>query len=170
LREDNAALRMVPHGLALGLITEQDARPVLRLRSQLEAHSARLSGAEIQWLQHSRRRVEEACAPFGPLHGLDHELAQAIFVAIRYAPYEEQRRIARERLLAAADLQIPDLIDPRRIPGLSSEARDALDRARPKRLREAAALPGVSSEAISILAVYLRRLERLRTVSRGTSD
>jgi len=170
LREDNASLRMVPHGLALGLIDEHAARPVLRLGSQIEERLARLSAAEMRWLQHPLRRVEEACGPSAPLQGLEAALAQAIFVAARYAPYEEQRRVARERLLAAADLEIPEQIDPRRIPGLSSEARDALERARPKRIREAAALPGVSPEAISILAVYLRRLEQLRVVSRGTTD
>ena len=143
---------------------------MLRLRNELEERSEGLSAAEIRWLQHPTRRVEEACEPSAPLHGLDPELAQAIFVATRYAPYEEQRRVARERLLTAADLEIPELVDPRRIPGLSSEARDALERGRPKRIREAAALPGVSPDAISILAVYLRRLEKLRTVSRGTPD
>ena len=170
LREDNAALRMVPQGLELGLIDEQVAMPVLHLRDQIAEHSARLSAEEIRWLQHPRRRVDEALGPAAPLHGLDPVLAQALFVATRYAPYEEQRRVSRARLLAAADLEIPERVDPRRIPGLSSEAREALERARPRRIREAAALPGVSPDAISILAVYLRRLEQLRTVSRGTTD
>ncbi len=170
LREDNAAMRMVPHGVALGLISERAAQPVLHRKGEIEGRLAQLSGAEIRWLQHPGRLPEEACAPSAPLHGLDTELAQGIFVAARYAPYEKQRRVARDRLLAAADFPIPEQVDPRHIPGLSSEAREALARSRPRRIGEAAALPGVSPDAISILAVYLRRLEQLRTVSRGTPD
>ncbi len=170
LREDNAALRMVPLGLALGLIDEAAAAPVLQQKKQLGEFVARLSGAELRWLQHPQRQLEEACAPAALLGALDAELASAVFVATRYAPYQEQRRVALDRLLMADDLAIPEMIDPKMIPGLSSEARDALARARPRRLREAAALPGVTSDAVSILVVYLRRLEHLRIVLRGTSD
>jgi tRNA uridine 5-carboxymethylaminomethyl modification enzyme len=161
LREDNAALRMVPVGLALGLVDAQTAEPLLRRKAQIDEVEMRLTDGEIRWLQHPQRQVEEARGAGAPLGGLEPELAQAVFVATRYAPYQEQHRVAQARLRALSDVQIPAAMDPKLVPGLSAEARDALDRVRPKRIGEAAALAGVTPEAISILAAHLRRLSQL---------
>ena len=170
LREDNAALRMVSDAVALGLIEHAVADPILRLREKIAEKSNALTAAEIRWLQHPKRGIEEARCPQAPLEGMETALAQAIFRAIRYAPYEEQRQVAKDRMMAEAHLRIPEMIDLACVRGLSAEARDSLSKGRPRALSDAAALPGVTFEALSILAVYLRRLERLRIVSRGTAD
>jgi tRNA uridine 5-carboxymethylaminomethyl modification enzyme len=169
LREDNAALRMVPAGLSLGLIDEAAAAPVLRLGAQIEKGISQLSEPQVRWLQDPSRQVEDARAPGAPLEGMQHELAKAIFVDVRYAPYQKQREVALNRQRGEADLPLPEQMDPFVIPGLSAEARDALARARPRRVSQAAALPGMTSEAVAILVIHARRLEHLRSVSRGTS-
>ena len=76
---------------------------------------------------------------------------------IKYRGYIDRqlREIARAR--EAEEISLPDALDYRSIPSLSSEVREKLEAVRPSTLAQAARIPGVTPAAISILAVHVRR-------------
>jgi tRNA uridine 5-carboxymethylaminomethyl modification enzyme len=53
--------------------------------------------------------------------------------------------------------RIPDSLDFRVIPGLSTEIRERLAEVRPRSLGQASRIPGVTPAAVSILTVWCHR-------------
>ncbi|HET7124718.1 MAG TPA: tRNA uridine-5-carboxymethylaminomethyl(34) synthesis enzyme MnmG, partial [Bradyrhizobium sp.] len=60
-------------------------------------------------------------------------------------------------------------IDYRVVPGLSNEARSKLEAARPRTVGQAGRLDGMTPAALGILAAYLRREARRKTLSPATA-
>jgi tRNA uridine 5-carboxymethylaminomethyl modification enzyme len=54
---------------------------------------------------------------------------------------------------------IPDGLDYRAVPGLSTEIRERLIELRPRSLGQASRIPGVTPAAISILTVWCHRVQ-----------
>ena len=54
---------------------------------------------------------------------------------------------------------IPEGLDYRAVPGLSTEIRERLGEIRPRSLGQASRIPGVTPAALSILTVWCHRLE-----------
>ena len=91
------------------------------------------------------------------------QVALQLEVRARYAGYIErqQREIERqskqERLVLPADLDYAD------VTGLSTEARQRLEAARPETLGHAARLEGVTPSTVSLLLIHLRKRQLKRS-------
>ena len=164
LRIDNADERLTPKGRAVGLVGEerwelyqrkqQQKRMVLEFlernrRPNGELLSVWLRKPEVS-IQELRPQIDAALGS-APLHGL----LTVIETEIKYAGYLQQQEKQIQRLKHAESRPIPTDFDFARVPGLSTEVRQKLERVRPDTLGHAGRIPGVTPAAIAVLDVYL---------------
>jgi tRNA uridine 5-carboxymethylaminomethyl modification enzyme len=181
LREDNAALRLGPAAVRLGLLSPTRAR-ILRRSEQARDEA-------FDWLKRSRvhpttrtnrllrqagtapvrqtvpaidilRRPEVSWESLLDIVGSGPEttrdLRDLIEVEVKYAGYIERSRRQQARLHELESIRMPERIDYHRVPGLSTEIREKLDRNRPGTLAQARNLPGVTPAAVFALLVHLK--------------
>lgn len=180
LREDNADRRLMPLGAALGLLPQQEwdefqvreealvaARqalgeimlrpdiPTLAWLGALELGGLKKPASAEEVLRRPDARYQDLQERL-PLPRLTPQLQEQVETEVRYAGYirRQQARAARARKLHAHSL---GQLDFGRVPGLSNEVRERLERARPANLGAASRLPGVTPAAVDTLAVYLAR-------------
>lgn len=179
LREDNADRRLIPLGRDLGLLPstvieafEATERGILAAHQALQrsvrpdaATLAKMEAAGLgglrkpATLEELLRRPEAPYATLQRVFGLPHlspQAAEQVETEVRYAGYirRQQARAEQTRRLSARSLE---QVDFDRVPGLSMEVRERLQRARPATLATASRLPGITPAAVDTLAVYLTR-------------
>jgi tRNA uridine 5-carboxymethylaminomethyl modification enzyme len=164
LREDNADLRLAGRGHRLGLVS------AARL-ADVEARAACID-AEIERLRRRRRdgvlmfqllcrqgMTYEALAADDADAVGDPEVGRQVEIAVKYEGYIRRMHEEIAQFQASERTGIPDALDYATIPGLSSEIRQRLGEVRPRSLGQASRVPGVTPAAISILAVWVHRLQ-----------
>ncbi|MEX2145437.1 MAG: tRNA uridine-5-carboxymethylaminomethyl(34) synthesis enzyme MnmG [Candidatus Rokuibacteriota bacterium] len=165
LREDNADVRLVDHGHRLGLVSEA-RREVVEARRRacaaaLERLQHRSAGGGVSLLQMLRRpEVTYAeVARLDPDAVGDPHVARQIEVTAKYDGYVRRMldEVARFKQMEAR--VIPEALDYRVVPGLSTEVRERLHAVRPRSLGQASRVPGVTPAAISILTVWCHRMQ-----------
>ncbi|MDH4108921.1 MAG: tRNA uridine-5-carboxymethylaminomethyl(34) synthesis enzyme MnmG [Gammaproteobacteria bacterium] len=82
-------------------------------------------------------------------------------VQAKYAGYIERQQREIERHAKQETLQLPADLDYARVVGLSTEARQRLQKARPATLGQASRLEGVTPSTVSLILIHLQK-ERLR--------
>jgi tRNA uridine 5-carboxymethylaminomethyl modification enzyme len=179
LRADNAATRLTPTGMALGMVREERQRwwtaraeAMMTLSSALEdmrspAEMAAL-GAEIrddglrrslaEWARFpnvSRETLAAASQGFAACG--DEALVDELLQDAVYAPYVERQDAEVRALRANEAILLPDALDYAMIGGLSAEMIERLTRARPRTLGAAARLQGITPAALAALLVAVRQ-------------
>jgi tRNA uridine 5-carboxymethylaminomethyl modification enzyme len=82
------------------------------------------------------------------------ELAE---LEVKYEGYIRRQEAQVERFRRLEDLRIPAGFDFAGAPGLSSEARDKLQKIRPLSLGQASRISGVRSSDLAVLLILLRK-------------
>jgi len=158
LRIDNADQRLTPIGREVGLV--DDARWALYLRKQdqkarLTAHlkAKRL----LQWLRRPEATIASLSSSLKEVLGEEplHGLLATVETEAKYAGYISQQQRQIDRLQESELRRIPTGFQFSGIPGLSTEARQKLERVRPQTLGQAGRIPGITPAAIAVLDVYL---------------
>ncbi len=167
VRGDNADERLVPLGVAWGLLPPSAEKRVAakyaRVRRELD-RLARIRVEGLSALGYLRRpgvSYDEVLARVGPPpEPLGPDERRQVEIRAKYAGYIERQERMRRRLEELARHPLPAGLDYHRVPSLSSEARERLARARPRTLAEAARLPGVRDADVTALLVYLSQRKR----------
>jgi tRNA uridine 5-carboxymethylaminomethyl modification enzyme len=127
----------------------------------------RIAGVEINaptsWAGVLRRQdvsLEQVASRLAMLAELSAEDRRIVIGTLRYDGYLERHRRESERLKRLGHLRIPQGLDLERIPGLSREVVEQLERCRPSTIAEAERLPGITPVAIAILVARLGRSDR----------
>lgn len=169
LRIDNADERLTPIGREVGMVSderwelfERKQRQKARIAKLLEANRYS-DGAEddrptlLQWLRRPEariaclgQRIEDALGE-PPVHGV----LATIETEAKYAGYISQQQRQMDRLRESERRRIPSGFEFTAIPGLSTEAKQKLERVRPQTLGQAGRIPGITPAAIAVLDVYL---------------
>jgi len=184
LREDNADLRLTPHGHRLGLVDAQRHRAVEDRRLRVEAgcdflrrtrpEIGRLNSFLASWglpaatrtatLEELLRRPEvdvgrlrEAGALDGHPDLCQFPLANLVEVEVKYAGFIARQREEVRRFRKIEKIAVPSGFDYRRVRGLSNEIVEKLSSVRPLSLGQAARVPGVTPVAVALMMVYLDR-------------
>jgi tRNA uridine 5-carboxymethylaminomethyl modification enzyme len=164
LREDNADLRLTPHGFRLGLVSRQRYEAVEERRQRVAAeltrlHERRVGPTPLVQLLRRQDVTYADLARLDPDIVLDPAVARQVEVAAKYDGYIRRMRdeIARFRRLERR--AIPESIDYAAVPGLSSEIRERLAAVRPRSLGQASRIPGVTPAAMAVLTVWCHRLD-----------
>jgi len=182
LREDNAYERLTPLGRKIGLVNDdmwQRFSERNRLMDELKTYlkevkitpteevqekCSQLGIAPLkkqQTLEDMVRRPElsldSAIKTFDPLKSnmAPRTLYEQVEIEIKYTGYLKAQNEMANRLKDMERIKIPDGFCYKGIHGLSAEAREKLERIKPRTLAQASRVSGITPAAISILMVYL---------------
>jgi tRNA uridine 5-carboxymethylaminomethyl modification enzyme len=185
LREDNADLRLSESAYHLGLIEEARWKIVSNKRDIIEQEQQRLqklcvkpqtvesAGIEIYLQQTLTRdyRVAELLArpelryvnlmkiqSLGP-GILDPQVGEQIEIQAKYQGYIERQLREIQRQAHYEAISLPGHLDFHAIKGLSNEVREKLSQHKPLTLGQASRIPGVTSAAISLLRVHIKKCQ-----------
>ncbi|MDE6928529.1 MAG: tRNA uridine-5-carboxymethylaminomethyl(34) synthesis enzyme MnmG [Muribaculaceae bacterium] len=84
------------------------------------------------------------------------ETVEAAEVLMKYQGYIEREQMIADKLRRLEDVRIPDNYDFLSVAGLSTEARQKLDRIRPVTIGQASRISGISPSDVNILLVLIR--------------
>ncbi len=177
LRQDNADLRLTESGRQIGLVSDARYAKYLCKKQQIEQCEKQLntvvspkaygplfekknepiSGAGLT-VDEILRRTNITAADvqsLGFFVGADKDALYQIELNCKYRGYIEKEREAIAQANKLENKPLPQDIDYSKIDGLRIEARQKLDKIRPKNLGQAGRILGVSPADIQILIVYL---------------
>ena len=101
------------------------------------------------------------------LDGIDDELREQVVldidVSARYHGYIERQAREIEKQDSQESLRLPEDIDYAAVDGLSNEARQRLQAARPLTLGEASRLEGMTPSAVALLLIHMKKRGLQRT-------
>jgi len=167
LRQNNADLRLMPHGRALGLISEaqftrlcekrrriaEGIRILSELRSGNSTAEQLLKRPEIRW-------ADLAALGVAGLPDLGADVIEQIESEVKYAGYLKRQLEEIEKFKSMESVRIPPGIDYAGMTGLKKEAREKLGKVMPSSLGQASRISGVSPSDLSVLMVFLSRNRR----------
>lgn len=96
-------------------------------------------------------------APFDPDRpALPGEVWEQAEITIKYEGYIKRQMVQAQQFKKLEAKAIPEDIDYLQIDGLRIEARQKLDKVRPRSLGQASRISGVSPADIAVLMIYLK--------------
>jgi tRNA uridine 5-carboxymethylaminomethyl modification enzyme len=183
LREDNADLRLTPVGRQLGLICDRRWETFNRKREAVEQEQQRLrqiyvrkGGAKaLDMLKRPEVGYRDVVSDpaVGPMPTpLEDELAEQVELQVEvqamYAGYIERQQREIEKHAKQESLRLPEDLDYASVDGLSVEARQRLEGARPATLGQASRLEGMTPSAVSLLLIHLKKRQQAGAPLRAT--
>ena len=185
LRADNADQRLTPRGIAIGCVGAararcfaDKARALAEARARVAALRLTPTEARRHGLAVNRDGVARSAADllaypdvtlarlaaiWPELGGLRADVAEQIEIDARYAGYLARQEADILAFRRDEALTLPETLDYGAVGGLSAEARERLDAARPATLGAAARIPGVTPAALTALLRYARRARTRRS-------
>ena len=177
LRQDNADLRLTDLGWEIGLVSPERHAKLQRKKQQIalaekqlgtvvspkvygklfEQKGEPVTGAGLT-VDEMLRRANITCndvKTLGFFEGIDDDALYEIEIECKYRGYIEKEQEAIAQANKLENKQLPDDIDYMAIDGLRIEARQKLNKIRPKNLGQAGRILGVSPADVQILIVYL---------------
>ena len=187
LRQDNADLRLTPIGHEIGLVSEKRYARFLQKKSSVEslvafARAQSIKADEINDylktvgqdpLNQGRKlydilmrnnvtfetlqEVLPKLRRFIESQGIDAEAIEEAEIQIKYKGYIEREKFIAEKLHRLESIRIPEDFDFFSMNSLTIEARQKLNRIRPKTIGQASRIPGVSPADVNVLLVKFGR-------------
>jgi tRNA uridine 5-carboxymethylaminomethyl modification enzyme len=161
LRHDNADRRLTPIAASLGLAEPERAARLDAKLAEMEGASAmlvahRVNGISLADLLKRPEFTWQDCRSALPaLANVSRAAAEQIETDIRYAGYLalDQERIERQRRMQGR--LIPDGFDYATVRHLRAEAREQLDRIRPRTLGQAGRVSGITPADLALVVISL---------------
>jgi tRNA uridine 5-carboxymethylaminomethyl modification enzyme len=158
LRIDNADERLTPIGRGVGLVGEERWTLYERKQEQKARLTTYLEAKRLlSWLRRPEAKLASLSDSIKELLGEDpvHGLLATVETEVKYAGYISQQERQIKRLQESELRRIPSGFNFSGIPGLSTEAKQKLERVRPQTLGQAGRIPGITPAAVAVLDVYL---------------
>lgn len=180
LRQDNADQRLSKIGFEVGLVSAERYEKVLQKYRDVDREIERLkkvtvkntdelnellAGAGTSPVKSGIRLIELLKRPqitYDMMSGFDpdrpelsREIIEQVEIAIKYEGYVRRQLSQAREYKRQENRHIPDDIDYGRIPGLSIEARQKLEKVRPRSLGQASRISGVDPSDMVALMFWL---------------
>ena len=180
LRHDNADLRLRHYAHDIGTINEEQYNRLIEkeekikeLTKYLQENTLHLTEGVIKVFESNNINV--------PLTGLNYydllkrpeitmkfienfieinylnEVKEQVEINAKYDGYIKKAYKEVEKLSRLEEKQIPEDIDYKKVTNLASEARQKLEKIRPKTIAQASRISGVNPVDISVLTIYLKK-------------
>jgi tRNA uridine 5-carboxymethylaminomethyl modification enzyme len=161
LRQDNADLRLSSISHRIGLLPKRNYDRVVAKQLAIENEVNRLNNT--YYLGDSLARIlSRPRAKYSDLIDKDEnlpcEIVEQVEIEVKYAGYVQRQENEVVRMKNLEAKVIPSAFDYSIVPSLRLEARQKLAMVRPKTIAQAGRISGVSPADISILLVWLKRV------------
>jgi tRNA uridine 5-carboxymethylaminomethyl modification enzyme len=185
LRQDNADLRLTEASYRMGLASQERMDKVLQKRKEVEElkevlrstaiepeevnpYFEKIESASIVEKQKAEKILlrpsvglkdmrKEVAKIDQILNGYSSESVEQAEIQVKYQVYIDKEKELVERMRQLEDLEIPEQFDYQRIISLGIEAREKLNRIRPRTLGQASRISGINPSDVQILMVYMGR-------------
>ena len=179
LRADNADQRLTPKAMALGAVSVSRETAYQAKMSELGTvretvasksltpNEAKTHGLSVN-SDGKRRTVSEllaypdigwsdVCRIWPELESVSPAVAEQIEIDALYAGYIDRQQADILAFRKDEAVRLPRDLDYRRVGGLSNEAREKLERARPETLGQASRIEGVTPGALTAVLAHVKR-------------
>ena len=181
LRQDNADLRLTEIGHDVGLISEERYQKFLTKKANIEKEIQRLKNTIVKPTEEvNKLLIDCGTSPlttgtkmaellkrteldYEKLASIDPERPELtlqekeeVEIQVKYEGYIKMQEAQVEKFKKLETKLLPDDIDYQSINGLCLEARQKLDKFRPRSIGQASRISGVSPADISVLLIYLQ--------------
>lgn len=187
LRHDNADLRLMETGHAIGLLDRETYKRFTEKRSAIMEETGRLGKVRIKpsvinpvlkslntaeitediTLEQLLKRPEVTYAVIKqvapPERSLGEDVEKQVEIQIKYQGYIRQQMETAGKLSRLEDKKIPPDFDYRGLPGISREIFAKLEEVRPVSLGQAGRIQGMTPAALSIIMVAVEKIRRERS-------
>lgn len=180
LRHDNADLRLRHYAHDIGTINEEQYNRLIEKEEKIKELTKYLQENTLH-LTEDVIKVFESNNINVPLTGLNYydllkrpeitmkfienfieinylnEVKEQVEINAKYDGYIKKAHKEVEKLSRLEEKQIPEDIDYKKVTNLASEARQKLEKIRPKTIAQASRISGVNPVDISVLTIYLKK-------------
>lgn len=163
LRSDNADLRLSEKAYSVGLLSEERHNKLLNKLKQIEELEEDIKTITFpqykcnlsEYLKRPEVKITDYVDKLSKTY--DKEVLEQVEINHKYEGYIAKAKKEAEKTIRLGKKQIPDDIDYKKIDNLATEARQKLEKVRPRTIDQATRISGVNPSDIAILMVYLKR-------------
>ena len=182
LRDDNADTRLTEQGYSIGVVSDSRYHLYCKKMQRIAAEKERLESIKVQLETDSHKLLEQnfnlalkenkSLASLLKISNITYpdlmrlptfgvtvnsDIGHLVASDIRYEGYLARQDKEIESLMASYNTVIPKNIDYQTIKGLSNEAIERLENARPENIGQAVNIQGITSAMVTLIKIYLKK-------------
>ena len=163
LRSDNADLRLSEKAYKIGLLSEERHNKLLNKIKEIKEIEEDIKNITFpkekcnlsEYLKRPEVKISDYADKLSKKY--TKEALEQVEINHKYEGYIIKAKKEAEKMIRLGKKKIPEDIDYEKVDNLATEARQKLEKIRPRTIDQATRISGVNPSDISILMVYLKR-------------